>query len=261
MFERGEALGLDRPRRGDAGANLGTSLRCRRQHEVGGGDSGNFDLQIDAVEQRAGDARLVALDATAPHAAGIAWLAGAAAAAGIHRGDELNAGWVGDAVIGPRDHGLAGLERLAQRIEHLRVELRQLVEKQHAEMGKCRFARARARAAADQRRHARRVMRRAEGARPADAPAGKIAGEAPDHAHFQHLGRRERREEGGQPLRQHRLAGAGRPDHQEIMPAGGRHFERALRRLLALDVAKIGHGLTPGSGVGSGRFSVWRPLK
>jgi len=91
MLERGEALGLDRPRRCDAGANLGTSLRRRRKHEVGGTDRGNFDLQIDAVEKRAGDARLVALDATAPHAAGIAWLAGAPAAAWIHRGDELYA--------------------------------------------------------------------------------------------------------------------------------------------------------------------------
>ena len=81
MLQRGEALGLDRPRRGDAGANLGASFRRRRQHEVGGGDRRHLDLQIDAVEQRAGDARLVALGAAAPRAAGIARLAGAAAAA------------------------------------------------------------------------------------------------------------------------------------------------------------------------------------
>ena len=43
-------------------------------------------------------------------------------------------------MVGARDHRLAGLERLAQRIEHLRVEFRQLVEKQHAEMGERRFA-------------------------------------------------------------------------------------------------------------------------
>jgi hypothetical protein len=52
-------------------------------------------------------------------------------------------------VIGARDHHLAGLERLAQRVEHLRGELGQLVEKQHAEMRECDFARAWARAAAD----------------------------------------------------------------------------------------------------------------
>ena len=36
MLQRGEALGLDRPRSGDAGANLGASFRRRRQHEVRG---------------------------------------------------------------------------------------------------------------------------------------------------------------------------------------------------------------------------------
>ncbi len=52
VLERREAFGLDRPRRGNAGANLGTSFRGRRQHEIGGTDRGHLDLQIDAVEQR-----------------------------------------------------------------------------------------------------------------------------------------------------------------------------------------------------------------
>jgi len=90
-------------------------------------------------------------------------------------------------LIGPRDHGLAGLERLAERIEHLRIELGQLVEEQHAEMGERRFARPWPRTAAHQRRHARGVMRRAEGPRPADTPAREISREASDHAHFEHL--------------------------------------------------------------------------
>jgi hypothetical protein len=95
-------------------------------------------------------------------------------------------------VVGARDHRLSGLERLAERIENLRVELRQLVEEEHAEMSERRFAGARPRAAADERRRARRMMRRAEGPRSSDAPAGEIACEAPDHAHFEHLRRLER---------------------------------------------------------------------
>jgi hypothetical protein len=91
-------------------------------------------------------------------------------------------------VIGPRDHGLAALERLAQRIEHLRVKFGKLVEKENAEMGERDFARPRPRAAADQRRHACRMMRRAERPAPPDAPAGEIARQAADHAHFEHLG-------------------------------------------------------------------------
>ena len=56
---------------------------------------------------------------------------------------------MGDAVVRPRNHCFPSLERLAQRIEHLRIEFRKLVEEQHAEMGKRRFAGARPRAAAD----------------------------------------------------------------------------------------------------------------
>jgi hypothetical protein len=155
-------------------------------------------------------------------------------------------------MVGPGDHRLSALERLAQRVENLRVELGQLVEKEHAEMGECHFARTRARAAADERRHARRMMRRAEGAHPADAPASEIAGEAPDHADFEHLGRLERRQDRGEPPRQHRFAGAWRTDHEEMVTAGGGELDRALRRLLALDVLQIGHRLVAGIGRGLG---------
>jgi hypothetical protein len=92
------------------------------------------------------------------------------------------------------------------------------------------------------------MMRGAERTRPADAPSGKVAGEAPDHAHLQHLGRLKRREQGREPLRQHRLAGAWRPDHQEVVPAGGGHFECALGGFLAFDVAQVRHHRIAGVG-------------
>ena len=98
-------------------------------------------------------------------AAGEARLGRLAAAARVHGGDELEARRIGDAVVGAGDHDLAGLERLAQRIERLRLELGQLVEEQHAVMGERDLARPGVEAAADQRRHRGRVVRRAE--RPA----------------------------------------------------------------------------------------------
>ena len=89
------------------------------------------------------------------------------------------------------------------------------------------------------------MVRRAERPRPADPPAGEIAGEAADHADFQHLRRLERRQNRWQPPRQHRLAGAGRPDHQQIVPARGGDFERALGGLLAFDVLEVRHLCIP----------------
>jgi hypothetical protein len=63
----------------------------------------------------------------------------------------------------------------------------QLIEKEHAEMGERHFARPRLCASADQRGHARRMVRRAERPNSADAPAGEIPGKASDHADLEDL--------------------------------------------------------------------------
>ena len=51
-------------------------------------------------------------------------------------------------MIGAGDRNLAGFKGQAQRVERLRLEFRQLVEKQKAVMGKRYFARPRMQAAA-----------------------------------------------------------------------------------------------------------------
>ncbi len=145
-------------------------------------------------------------------------------------------------MIGPRNRNLAGLERLAQRVEHLRLEFRQLVEKQHAVMGERDFARPHAQAAADQRRHAGGMVRRAERPAIGQCAAFDLVGDGSDHRHFEQLGRRQRRQDRRQPRGEHGFAGAGRADHQQVMAAGGRDFERALGALLALDVSEIERG-------------------
>ena len=50
---------------------------------------------------------------------------------------------------------------------------------------------------------------------------------------------RQRRQDARQPPRQHRLAGAGRPDHQQVVAAGGGDFERAARKRLAVKIGEI----------------------
>ena len=54
--------------------------------------------------------------------------------------------------------------------------------------------------------------------------------------------KRQRRQDAGEPLGQHRLAGAGRADHQDVVAAGRGDFEGALGRGLAAHVAEIGRG-------------------
>src|ERR1700691_1949196 len=84
------------------------------------------------------------------------------ATAGVHRRDELKARRIADAVISPGDSHFASFERLAQTVEHLRLEFRQFVEEEHALMGERDFAGAGMRTAADERRHRGRMMRRTE---------------------------------------------------------------------------------------------------
>ena len=144
--------------------------------------------------------------------------------------------------VGAGDADAAGLQRLAQRFERGAVELRQLVEEQHALMRQADLAGPRAQAAADQRRQRGRMMRVAERPLAQQPAAAQPAGDRMDHADFERLGRFERRQDAGQPRRQHRLAGAGRADHQQIVPAGGGDFERALGALLALDVLEVEPG-------------------
>ena len=83
------------------------------------------------------------------------------------------------------------------------------------------------------------MMRRTERPLVGERAALDLAGDRGDHGDFQEFGRRQRRQDRGQPRSQHRLAGAGRPDHQQVMAAGGGDLERALGALLPLDVGEV----------------------
>ena len=109
------------------------------------------------------------------------------AATRVHRRDQLEAGGVGDVVVGARDRDPAGLERLAQRFEDRAAELRQFVEEEHALVRERDLARPGMHAAADHGRDRGRVMRAAK--RPALGQAAVVqqARDARNHAHVQDL--------------------------------------------------------------------------
>jgi len=148
--DRGIASRLAFARQRDAFGNFTAAFGGRRQDQVGGGHRRHFDMQVDAIEQWSGYARLVigAAACVRPAPAGEPWLIGFAAAARVHRRDQHETRWIGDAVIGARDRHLAAFERLAQRIERLRLEFREFVKEQHAVMGERHFAGARTQARA-----------------------------------------------------------------------------------------------------------------
>ncbi len=104
-------------------------------------------------------------------------------------------------------------------------------------------------------------MRRAERPPVGQRAAFDLAGDRGDHRDFEEFGRRQRRQDRRQPRRQHRFAGAGRADHEQIVAAGGRDFERALGAFLALDVGEIECRACHSRIFGCGRDSTCVPLK
>ena len=134
-----------------------------------------------------------------------------AARAGVHRRDELEARGKIRLARGARDGDAARFERLAQHLEHVAAEFRQLVEEEHAVVRERDLARARRRAAAHERHAGGGVVRRAERAhaealRRETRPARGFAPPRPRALPPRVIGGRIP----GDARGEHRLAGAGR---------------------------------------------------
>ena len=93
------------------------------------------------------------------------WLQGIAAEparAGVHGGHQHEASRIGERREGAGDRDVAVLQRLPQHLEHVALELRQLIEEEHAVVRQAHLARPGDLAAADQARVGDGVVRRAE---------------------------------------------------------------------------------------------------
>src|SRR5690606_25177781 len=111
--------------RGDhALAHLARAFDGTRARELAVGDRRHLDLHVEAIEQRAGDARSIALHGARRTRAGVRRVAGVAARARVHRADDLRAGGEDVRAGCARHHDRALLERLAQRLEARERELR-----------------------------------------------------------------------------------------------------------------------------------------
>ena len=121
--------------------------------KLGEGDGGDLDVEVDPVEQRAGDLAQILFDLRRRAATRPTRVGSISARTWIHRGDQDEFGRERCAPERAADRDVAFLERLAEDFEGLAVELGQLVEKQHALMGQARSRRA---AACCRRRPGRR---------------------------------------------------------------------------------------------------------
>jgi hypothetical protein len=91
-------------------------------------------MEVDAIEQGSGHARLIVGGAARGAGAGLARIAEMAAATGVHGRDQLHPGRKGQVAVRARDADGPGFERLAQAIEDGALELGQFVEEQDAQV-------------------------------------------------------------------------------------------------------------------------------
>ena len=185
------------------------------------------DQHVDAVQQRAGEAAVVAGEVGGRAAAVVL---PHAARARVRGGDEHEPRRERHHPLPADDRDVAVLERLAQRLQARAHELRQLVEEQHAVVGERRLARA----SDASRRRRGRTPRSCGAARGTAAPTtspSPACRPATDWIRVTSIasaadsgGRID-----GQPPGEHRLAGAGRAVQVEVVAAGRRDLERRDR--------------------------------
>lgn len=187
------ARGLKRPRGGDPCRDLGRGLAIGGQVEIAVADGRHVDAQVEPVHQWAGDTPEIVFPAGRDTGAGAGRVGQVAAFAGVRRRDEHEAARVFHMGIGPRDHDLASLDRLAQGFEDRAVELGEFVHEQHTVMGQRCLPRSRLPTAADDRGHRGRVMRLAKGAAAGNAALIQQPGEGVYHRGLQRFTCRQRR--------------------------------------------------------------------
>ena len=201
-------------------------LHRRRLHEY-----------VNPFQQRAADAPLVARHRRRAAHALLARMAGVPAGAGVHRRRQHKTGRVSNRAADAGDGNGFVLQGLAQRFQDGVAELRQLVQKQHAAVAQSDFARAQHPPAADHPGVGYGVMRRAKGALGNQrAVRRQVAADAVNLGRLQRLVGRHIGQDAGQGARQQGFAGAGRAAEQDVVKAGGGHFQRPFGVVLPADM-------------------------
>ena len=158
---------------------------------------------------------------------------------------------------GDRDPSI--LQRLSKGLERCSRELRQLVKEEHAVVREHHLADPTSLGATDHARRGDRVVRRPEGAL-ARQLLDAVAQEALDPGDLDRLLATQRRQDRGEPVREHRLAGPRGAAEQDAVSARRRDHHRPDRVPLPADLAEIhvtpvGHRSSP-AGAGRARRRI-----
>ena len=220
---------------------------ARRVTERGPVHRRHVHLQVDPVEQRPGQPPGVGPDLHRLARAVEPLAVGATARARVGREDEQEARRVAHHLARTGDHHLAGLERLAQGLQHRALELGASSRKstpwwaREIAPGRTTPEPPPATAAIEALwcGATNGGVRSSSTTSPTCPVSERMAWVS--RACSRLSGRQHR----DQPLGEHRLADAGRPGHQQVVPSGGRQLEGQPRLRLPDDVGEVGAGPRP----------------
>ena len=196
----------------------------------------HLDVQINAVQQRAGYFRLILANLLRRTPAGARPIAKIAAGTGIHGGHQHEFCRKTNAHGRPRNGDGSLLQRLTKRFQRVSFEFRQFVQKKHTQVSQADFAGMRHLAATHQADIGNGVMRRPE--RPHSNKSlsrTQLTGHGKHFGDFDRLFKGKIRQNRGQALGEHAFTRTGWPDHQNVMAARRGDFQRPQSLLLALD--------------------------
>ena len=197
-------------------------------------------MYIQSVEQRAGEARKIALHRLLRAGTLTGRVSVISAGARVHGADYHRRARIRERRGDAGNRYLRVLHRLAQHLHCLARELRQLIEEQHSVMRQGYLARARNCAAAREPRGRDGVVRRAERALGYQRHAVRQRSrDGVELRSLEALFKRHVRQYGRQALCEHTLSRAGRADHDYIVAACGGYFERTFYLRLSSDVAEV----------------------
>ena len=200
---------------GNAGADGGAAL------SPGLGGQGlvlhrhGLHMQVDAVQQRAGDAAAVLLNGAGRAGTLPRGVTQVAALAGVHGGSQHELAGVAGGTVYPAHRDGAVLQGLTQHFQGVAGKFRQFVQKQHTVVGQAHLTGARGRPAARHGGGAYAVVRATEGPlfqKP--AARRQQPGHRVDGAGLQRFLIGQRRQDARQALGQHAFARARRADQQ-----------------------------------------------
>lgn len=254
-----ETLKLARAGGLDARADGSGGLAGASASEVAELDRGHFDVDINAIEERAADFAAVFHGELWGAGAGLGGVTEVAAGAGIHGGDEHEARGEGERACGTGDGDEAIFKRLAEDFKGAAGELGEFVEEEDAVVAEGNFAGLDTDAAADQAGIGDSVVGSAEGAGSDEGLVRrKQAANRMNAGCCDGLFQSEVGHDSGDAAREHGFAGARRSDHEDIVAASDSDFGGAFGVVLATDIGEIyivGRGVTEdGIGVNDERF-------